>query len=159
MKVLFLDIDGVLNSQQYFRLQYRAAQLLDLEHKATQLDPMALTFLDIIIEDTDCQVVISSVWRFGRTVPQLIDLLRSRGFRHTDHILDKTPDGCGSFRGLEIQSWLDANREQLKVESFVILDDDSDMGDLLPHLINIDGKEGLTGQKAGEVIDYLNNVE
>lgn len=56
-------------------------------------------------------------------------------------------------RGLEIQAWLD--RDGYK-GVFVIVDDDSDMAHLMPHLVKTDNNVGLTEERAGEIIKRLN---
>lgn len=44
-----------------------------------------------------------------------------------------------------------------KIDKFVILDDDSDMGQLLPHLVHCKTDFGLTKEKAAETIQMLNS--
>ena len=60
----------------------------------------------------------------------------------------------GKKRGIEIQTWLDENPG---VEKFIILDDDSDMVHLMPHLLQTDGEFGLTNEIADKAIKRLNN--
>ena len=49
----------------------------------------------------------------------------------------------GTDRGIEIQQWLDDNKD-LDIEKFVILDDDMDMEHLLRHLVHTDTNIGMT---------------
>ena len=41
-------------------------------------------------------------------------------------------------------------------ESFVIIDDDKDMDNLLPYLVKVDGSVGLSAMNAVQAIDILN---
>ena len=56
-------------------------------------------------------------------------------------------------RGEEIAAWL---AQHPNVTRFVILDDDKDMLDLLPHLVHCDNRQGVTDELASEVIRRLN---
>ena len=63
----------------------------------------------------------------------------------------------GTQRGEEIQVWMDKESEKNEIESFVILDDDSDM--LLEqtnNFIHIDGQVGLTDRDVFTAIEILN---
>jgi hypothetical protein len=69
-------------------------------------------------------------------------------------MIDRTPNfHISACRGYEIQDWL--NKSDF-VNSFAILDDDCDMYHLMPYLVNTDGREGLTMEKAQVAIDLLN---
>ena len=77
MKVLFLDIDGVLNSENWFAyriycVKNNMVNILmnfvdtddrNIKHKLTMLDDRAIANLNRIIEETGCKVVLSSSWR------------------------------------------------------------------------------------------------
>jgi len=142
MKIIFLDFDGVLNS------------LDEIVHSGcygggTPLHTRHIEACEFIIKHTDAKVVVSSTWRLSKTTKQLQELLPSLP------IIGKTPRIYEHERGFEIQTWLNENKE-LNVENFIIIDDDSDMGDLLPHLIKTDANYGLTYVEALEAIRMLN---
>lgn len=131
-RYLFLDIDGVLNSHQFFYSDLaQKERLMDrsIEH---QLDPAAIGHLNAIIQATDAQIVISSSWRIVRTVSVIKHALHNRGLEG-DKVIGKTgyrSDGDSSNRrGLEIQDWLNEKAGDAP-HRFVILDDSSDMGEL-----------------------------
>lgn len=139
MKALFLDIDGVLNSEEWARSD-RTRNLVDL-------DEVALKRLQNIIATTGAKIVLSSTWRL---VPELVQLLRKRGL----DIFDLTPrHGAFGTRNLEIAAWLEAH----DVESFAIVDDDEDAGygSLAPHFVQTDFKVGLTTENANQLISLL----
>jgi hypothetical protein len=128
--ILFLDFDGVLNSAAFFR----SPESKDGE--AGALDPKAVARLNTIIAKTGAKVVVSSSWRYGRSVAELQAILDERGF--VGEVIDKTADAIhmdaadpkesGFYRayarGDEIREWLDRHPE---VKSFVALDDDWEM--------------------------------
>jgi hypothetical protein len=133
--VLFLDVDGVLNRSGASR-----------EHLF--LDKVAL--LREIVETTNGAIVVSSTWRRLRN--RMFELWAALGPDMKERWLGNTPILSGQPRGNEIQAWLDAHPE---VERFVILDDDSDMGELMPHLVRTHCFTGLTPELANEVRERL----
>jgi hypothetical protein len=124
MRLIFLDFDGVLNSPEHFR----AISGKRPGHEWDSLDPAAVRRLNRIIDATGASVVISSSWRHGRSVEQLAKTLEGAGF--LGRVIAKTPDFMGrSQRGDEIAAWLNAaiGIGRLRIDGFVVLDDDDDM--------------------------------
>lgn len=119
MKVIFLDIDGVLNSRIYDRKRNWNEQ--------TDIDETRLPLLKKIVDETGAKIVLSSTWREHWNEDPL--LCRDDGVYINNtfakfglEIYGKTPDlGLTAERPEEIQAWLDSAREL--VESFVIIDD------------------------------------
>ena len=127
MRVIFLDFDGVLNTHAYLVTMKNE----DPIGEAAALDPAAVARVNKIIEATGAVVVVSSSWRYGRTVGYLEEMLVSRGFK--GKVVGTTPEqGAGPQRGDEIRAWVNTHPE---VESFVVLDDDSDMEAVRQHFI------------------------
>jgi hypothetical protein len=133
MKIIFLDIDGVLNN--YNTLGERLSWESD-----------SVKILKRIIKETGAKVVLSSTWRKLKIYRDIIKNDMKINY------IGKTPV-LWKKRGIEIQEWLDENPG---VEKFVILDDDSDMEHLMSHLLHIDGEFGLTNEIADEAIKRLN---
>jgi len=172
MKVLFLDIDGVLNSHQSMTFWHRRRDQDKWENElfvawkgslkgylAQEFCPIATSNLEMIMEEVpDLKIVISSTWRKGETVDTLKDLFKWSEVI-PQAIIDKTPVQRGDVRGLEIQSWLTEHKQHGKVNEqisdFVIVDDDGDMAHLMKHLVQTDGKVGLDFNKAKEIITRL----
>ena len=145
MKIIFLDIDGVLNNSH--------SSTIGTEF-GDNPQPALIKQLNRICDRTGAKVVISSTWRklaFWTQIWRLLDVL---GF--TGEIVGQTPiiNKIGTRRGHEIQAWIDELGEPL--ESFVILDDDSDMEHLMGHLVQTDGSVGLTGADAQRAVEILN---
>ena len=159
MKVIFLDIDGVLNSHRFYK--ERKANGWKRTEDADEICPKHVQQFNRILDATGAKVVLSSTWRKFHELPEMVGILKSRGCKLAQFI-GRTPDGetkmesglwSSCRRGVEIQQWLDSNPG---VERFVILDDDSDMEHLLPYLVRCDGMTGLTDAEADEVIKRLN---
>lgn len=155
IKVLFLDIDGVVNSKEYLesrRAEYERTRI-PME-KESMIDPYAAHLVRNIVESTDCKVVLSSTWRL---YPDDRDLVRERVVEFMS-ITPRMPRSGGvesMERGYEIQAWLDDHPE---VEDYAILDDDSDMlPHQIPHFFKTTWEEGLTDEIARDVIRYLNH--
>lgn len=134
MRVLFLDFDGVLNSEQSkvfwqnikdqaaFEEEMKTSSGGILEQIAMEFCPIALSNLEELIRRThDLKIVISSSWRVSRSVQELGELFKSKLISNI--IIDKT-ESFSNVRGKEIQKWLD---EHTDVEQYVILDDDQIM--------------------------------
>lgn len=158
MKVIFLDVDGVLNSE-VSREQERNNFDNWMEHEVSE---MHVNNLKKIVDATGAQIVLSSSWRFdhpkatGRDfiVDPLMKVLDRKLKAVGLDIIDVTPDLRGKIRGAEIQDWLDRHSE---VERFVILDDDVDMNDeQKPFFVNTTFKNGLTDELANKAIEILN---
>lgn len=148
--ILFLDIDGVLNSARFLRENPGA---FDGRVLSQMLDPAAVCRLQQLALTLDMDVVISSSWRIVFPLTSIAEALASHGF--TGKIVGATGTGRNrkSIRGLEIQAWLDADRsEQGKI---CILDDDSDMGPMSSFLVKTTFEDGLLDEHVDQVIRLL----
>ena len=146
MNVLFLDVDGVLNSHE-FALSGKWGSRAN-----EQIDQKLMDRLIRIIDTLpDLEFVLSSTWRI---LPENEGeyALRQHGFKksfvgHTPRLRD-----FDASRGDEIQAWLDEHPE---VEKFVILDDDSDMKHLMDHLVQTVNGVGLQDEQVEEIIKRM----
>lgn len=111
MKAIFLDVDGVLNSDEYFD----SVSDSDDDSIENEIDMDKIKLLKEAVDLTDAQVVLSSSWRYTRKAQSLRELLIENGI-----VTDVTPF-LQNKRGLEIKSWLKNNPD---VDDFVILDDE-----------------------------------
>jgi hypothetical protein len=155
MKVLFLDIDGVLNSEDWFkRSRTNGGRILVSRepYPYGHIDPLSVGVLNCIVKVTGCKIVISSTWRKSYEPEDIASILHLRGFRYTESIIGKTPS-LNTQRGDEVAAWLATH----KVESFVIVDDDSDMGALSSRLVKTSFRTGLTVSEANRIVQMLNN--
>jgi len=144
MKIVFLDIDGVLNSHAWFEENHP-----NNHHPEGHLSPHHIAELNRVVSVTGAKVVVSSTWRMGWIIGEIQRMLSDKGFQGT--LVGMTPVRNRLCRGDEIQEWLDGRN----VEAFVIVDDDSDMGSLLDHLVQTNFSTGLNATVADEMIQHL----
>jgi hypothetical protein len=162
MKVIFLDIDGVLNTAIYaqhyfdickhFGLSRKDAK--DLRHGlrdefGSHFDPRPVGLLKWIIEQTNAKIVISSTWRHsGEETMKLMWEMRDL----PGEVIGITPL-LNTDRGEEIAEWLREN----EVDSYVIIDDDKDMlPEQLLNFVQTDGEYGITFKETEKIIEILN---
>lgn len=162
-KIIFLDIDGVLNVYCQDRDEFGCKFHKHFEDN-----------LRWIINETGAKIVISSSWRHDginkmrhmwkyRKLPgEIIDI--------TPNVTDVVKSGVCEFydqvdRGHEIQLWIDNYKE--KITSYCIIDDDNDMlehqrvnfvrtANNTSHEDCVDIGYGLTKICSRKVIDILN---
>lgn len=151
MKVIFLDIDGVLNHYYWYReRRYKSNASYPLD----DFDPKSVSYLNNITDITGAKIIISSSWRFDNDI---INILRKVGI--TGEIIGCTPDLyniCGSLcRGKEIDAVLNKHPD---IERYIILDDDMDMEEhQLPYFIKTNANgSGLNKTVMNKAIKILN---
>ena len=136
MKIIFLDYDGVVNNLVF--QDVNGEPNFNFPGVEQVSDMQAVAWLNKVIrEHPDTKIVVSSTWR-GRD--DYKECLTRAGFR--GEIIGRTTTNHYGARGLEIQDWLDSHQE-LDIEDFIILDDDSDMCHLMDHLIKTDTILGM----------------
>jgi len=135
MKIIFLDIDGVLNSRQTdARCALSGGDLM-------RPDPALVVRLLGVCQETGAKIVLSTSWRLDTTIVWPFP------------VYDVTPrlDAFGT-RAAEIAAWL-ANTTEPVIENFVIVDDEGDAGLLHPtHFIQTDPRTGLTAEDAAKIV-------
>lgn len=149
MRLLFLDIDGVLNNQKFWKTQkYKTFRDFDYENVRN---------LNTIIRKADPKIVLSSSWRLsiGFEFPELSDFeefLRGQGCCCNGHFIGVTRinEPWGDPRSAHIQDWLTEHKFE---GLYCALDDDQDVE---PHpSVIVDSQVGLTKQDAERVIKIL----
>jgi hypothetical protein len=144
MKVVFLDIDGVLNSQR------TCIAFGGFPHETTgfhreMFDEVAVSLIRGIVNTAQAKIVLSSSWRISNPFKDVGVNLRLP-------IIDATPSLTGP-RGAEIAVWLAAHPE---VEQYAIVDDDDDMLDgQLSRFVHTSGMDGFTWQNASQLAELL----
>ena len=150
MKVVFLDVDGVLINRRSWYVRDR--------HRRATPDPPCLAALNRILRETGARIVLSSTWRKNSPRRELVNMLRE--WKVEGKLIGETPDMAGKIRGVyvcktrgqEIEAWLHGASE---VEAFVILDDDGDMAPFLDRLVKTKFDDGLTEADADRAIALL----
>lgn len=152
-KIIFLDIDGVLNDATTD--EYTPAGFMGIDGYKVKL-------LRQIVEATGASIILTSTWKtewskykefLARDGAYLNSMLAEEGLR----ILDKTTDQVIN-RGAGIMRWLN---EHPGIESWVVVDDDvfpdfKEQG-ILPHLVKTSFYLGLTQEHVEQCIKILND--
>lgn len=165
MKIIFLDIDNVLNSDDYMATpEYQAEtapyksgwEILNKAHH-THLDPKAVQLMNRLVDETGAKVVLSSTWRIRYSLEEMNAMLKSRGA--TFEVSDKTPAKMSSrHRGYEVAEYLEDLKELegIEPEAFVILDDLDQFPQYRQQFIMTLEKNGLTQEHVDKAIKILN---
>ena len=137
-KVLFLDIDGVVN----------CVTTTQRHQGFIGIDPYMAFLVGKIQLDTECDVVLSSSWRLMPTGCAEVK-------KQVVKFVDVTPNLQGlTDRGCEVIAWLEKHPE---VERHAILDDNADFHKDQP-LFKTSWSTGITPEIAKQVTDYLNGI-
>jgi hypothetical protein len=128
MRVIFTDLDGVLNP-----------------HWKTKWSKPAIKIYNQICKEYDLKPVITSTWRINHTKEQLQNIFNDQGIEV--EIYDYTPHIDQKDRGLEIKEWLSNN----KVDNFVIIDDI--IHNIIPHVGNVVKVRSWIGLSKEEYIE------
>ena len=158
MKVIFLDIDGVLNSQ-----------MLIEKNENEKIDIAAVKLLKNLVDKSGAVVVMSSGWKLwfdenmvtdDAEAQYLYDIL----FQYGVEIYSKTPDFStdeirtkrtfSEVKAKEIIAWLEKHCD---VDKYVILDDLNLKNDQInANLVQTDGRVGITEEDIMRAMEILN---
>jgi len=155
-KIIFLDIDGVLNNASDSDMHCHMGGCDFYSNTCVQR-------LNTIIQETGAKICVSSTWRLGLTVEEIAHKLKGMGV--VGDIVGVTDNlrhhHC--LRGNEIHNWIQDNKNIIGYDyysdykSYVILDDDSDM--LLwqkDNFVHTNGEVGLCDADVEKAIMILN---
>lgn len=156
-KILFLDIDGVLNSHDWWERRVKLPPTATREefHK-NEFDPIAVERLKRVIAETGVEVVLSSVWRLHEDSQAEVK-------KYAVDFIDVTPECDSRIRGAEIHMWIQKNVKGYYNEGvlkYAIIDDDGDM--LLwqkDNFFQTKTEHGLTDEIADALIQHFTNQE
>lgn len=144
MKVVFLDIDGVLNCHRT-AIAYGGVSWSGEAGIRAKMDEVAIRLIGGIVRLSEAKIVLSSSWRKDanwQTIGPSLGL----------EISDRTPTLLGS-RGQEIAQWLAGHPE---VERYAIIDDDSDMlDDQRPYFVHTSNFDGFNWANALRLAELM----
>jgi hypothetical protein len=179
--IIFLDHDGVMCVSSQFGTRFKKQKkwnklnpdkpviytndfdIMDVEYRFDNFDKKAVKILNEIIEKTDCEIVVSSDWRFHCSLKEMGDLYEIYGvikkpidytsmldiedFKH----LELVKGGIEEERAYEIKKWLSLN----KTDKWVAVDDlDMNMLNNFVHTKRI--SEGIKQSGIQErILEYL----
>jgi hypothetical protein len=130
MKIIFLDIDGVLNSDSWDNSEEQKQS----QFPENQFSPKLIQLFNKVIEETTDKIVLTSTWRLEYDIKFMQSLFKKVGIK--GEIIDFTPDlkkgNDYVVRGNEILKWCKDNQNlinsrPLDYTDFIIIDDNSDM--------------------------------
>ena len=153
MNIIFLDVDGVLNSRN------KLIEIYNKTHKphsgySYPFDEKCLQNLQLLVKETNSKIVITSTWRKDEVGRKTL-LKALNEYELHNKVIGYTPV-LDKKREIEIKQFLINLKEK---PNFVILDDDLDMGELIPFLIKTNGQVGLTYENVQEAIIKLSKTK
>ena len=122
MKILFLDFDGVICLSTEWGSRFKKKEGID--SLFDRFNDKTIKVLNHIIEETDCQIVVSSDWRFHAPLEQMQELFKLRGIKKVP--IDYTPDFSSTLeKAAESRSWeiLDWVKSHPDITHWVAVDD------------------------------------
>lgn len=159
MKIIFLDIDGVLNHISFSIYRNRLSEKYNSPFDYLDMEPIACSNLQLLLEaDSQIRIVISSSWRKFHSLDDLRRMLTEQKIDGS-RVIDKTPSNKehGLMRGHEIQTWLNEHPE---IKDYAIIDDD---GDMLPeqkaNFVQTDVRVGFSLINAEKVAEILRSPD
>lgn len=146
MKLIFLDIDGVLTTPG----------------NNWHFNKECVDNLIELIRSCDAKIVVCSSWRES-TLEQTLRYLPAK---LREHIIAQTPDIPNEDKGKEVQSYIHQHPSQLAMleDEYIIIDDDP--ASYMPfqrsmHLVTTDMAQGFTRedmQKAERILKHINTI-
>ena len=103
MNIIFLDVDGVLNSIEYLTQTYKKVKRTLKQEE--MLDPMCINNLKEIVDKTNARIVITSSWKICD-----LDIL-IKVFSNYNLQIYRITKNYGDKRGKEIREWLEKNKD------------------------------------------------
>lgn len=154
MKVIFLDIDGVLNNYQTMALT---------PDGYTGISNGLLKRLSTIVKETNARIVLSSTWKSewdkneslcSNDGKYMVKKFRQLGLLIFDKIEDI--DNSLSTRGAAIMKYLESHPE---VEEWVVIDDDefdfNKYPEIMDRFVHTDNLKGLVEDDVQKAIGLL----
>jgi hypothetical protein len=163
-KVIFLDIDGVLNTKWWYTQMERNTPK---DKYGYAFDPKAVANLKRIVEETGADLVVSSSWKC-MGLSQIEEMWRDRSL--PGKIIGITPNSVSDemllnadidsielfhIRGEEIKQWLTKYGKQ--VSNYAIIDDmDNMLSEQQSRFVHTNPEVGITEEDAQKTIEILN---
>ena len=159
MKVVFLDIDGVVNCSD---TKERSPS------KVIGVEQSKIALIKQIVDATGAKLVLSSTWRIGWFYEETGShdrdkqdwyYLRDEFSKQGLWFFDYTPLDKSRHRGTEIQTWLDKWEDE--IDAYVVIDDSMyDIWEMHEgHLIETSFGYGIQDEHVKQAIELLNKTE
>jgi hypothetical protein len=155
--IIFLDIDGVLNSAEWSESRpmralippRHAQEALDEE----RIDPDCVERLRGVVQRTGARLVVTSTWRHRMGVSEFVRLFALYGWSEAP-VIGVTPRITGLIRGDEVEAWLSNNDY---TRPYVCVDDDADFRVGQP-LVQTNPEVGMTSLDAELCVEVLTST-
>ena len=159
-RVIFLDIDGVLNTRNHLRHQKMESGFTSNKNWC----PVACKHIVLLCDYYDARVVISSSWRHEYNLEQIGEFFSSNDIP-ADYLVGRTPSnapqpgGENYCRGHEVLHWI--NNHPGELSDYVIIDDAAGfLEEQQPHLVRVNPEAGFSDKKAVKrASDILANIQ
>ena len=137
-KIIFLDIDSVLNSNEWIEKDYNRVghMLIGTDILDTKARDRLKLFLS---ENLDVKLVISSSWRRWGVKTTKEKFMKTRMCTLVPYIIGVTPISCSRRRGQEIDWYVKKHH----IKDYVIIDDEDYNIHQKDHLVETDCMYGL----------------
>ncbi len=138
MNIVFLDFDGVLNTESN-------------PSSTGNFSKSACKNLNKLLEDfPSLKIVVSSSWR-SKGLKKIKEVLEKNSI-DPDKVIDITDEAHRDNRGHHIERFVEDHKD---IERFVILDDHRDMDKILDHLVQINPVVGITTKDVKKALEIL----
>lgn len=166
MKVIFLDMDGVVNTanKDRYSLAFKLTYDYDGYKDIFKFDPRILiNFIKLLrfCKKNEIGICITSTWRIGTSIEGWNEFI----YRHLSKSLDMKEDDKivigltnrehNGIRGLQIMDWLNSTKG---VSDYLIVDDEiSDIKDYFPseNILKTHSQSGLTEEKLKRIFSFF----
>ena len=163
MKVIFLDIDGVLATDKEFMMNRTKFQTKHPEAKELHIpypfNPGCVKIFNEILQETDAKIVLSSDWRLHWNLEDLDKIFKFNG-------VIKSPEATTSFFKWKMSSGLELDRVK-QIEQYIsnseitnwVAIDDLNLSNLGDRFVRTKDSEGLkqTGLK-NKILNILSDA-
>jgi hypothetical protein len=173
-QVLFLDMDGVLNSAAFFlgrkKPKVPMGNRTPMQQFKYDLCPTLVGLLNYVLNSApDVRIVISSAWGHYYSIPQFRAGLKSKGLskENAEKIIGITPRKMSSMRCNEVVWWIQDHKEEtgVDIKEWLTIDDhvifplksqDSHYGKYKDQEIQTNSEMGLTMTEVRKILTYFN---
>lgn len=163
MKVIFLDIDGVVNTSankwETGRVKFRGKRCIPTNREPKRVLAKLIKWM----LENEVYFVMSTSWGRSSTAKDWIEILKNYGI-NKNLVISRTPVHETGKRGLEILKWIKIWNEEKteKVKDYLVIDDD--ILDIEPYIsksriIHTDVRKGLTEKDFQKIKVYFNRKE
>lgn len=154
MKIIFLDFDGVMDTEYYDHVLSETGKPIS-DIYGLLFDPECVENLKHIIDNTGADIVVSSTWKDDMSYKEILDMWKYRGL--PGYVAGVTPQTENHIRGDEIEAWL----KRCPTECNYVIIDDLDASYFkehqLPSLLIVNPYNGLDEEITERAIQLLNS--